>query len=178
MACISRITPSGQPRRGCLDITDLCEERRCPADRICALDINEQPSCFAASQLNIRNCGTPRERVIRPCPGGTKVLAFGAGCTYCLPPPTLPPTAAPGSPRRACPVTRGIRRCESIETRCARLACAETCALGLDGEPRCLTAADMMLANCGPERHRLDQPCWAGMTALAFGAGCTFCRPL
>ncbi|KAF0300014.1 hypothetical protein FJT64_027381 [Amphibalanus amphitrite] len=178
VACVSRITAAGAVRRGCMDISELCQRRRCPADRTCALDINEQPSCFAASQLPISNCGTTRQRVAQPCPADTAVVAFGAGCTYCRPPAGAPPPPPPpGAPRRACVVSGPTRRCEAIEARCAELACAETCALALDGQARCFAASELPAAHCGPERRRLDQPCPAGQTAVAFGAGCTFCRP-
>ncbi|XP_037086626.1 uncharacterized protein LOC119107307 [Pollicipes pollicipes] len=66
LACVSRITGAGEMRRGCLDITELCRRRGCPADRTCALDVDEQPGCFAASQLTVRNCGSARERMARP----------------------------------------------------------------------------------------------------------------
>ncbi|XP_037070698.1 uncharacterized protein LOC119091893 [Pollicipes pollicipes] len=193
-ACVHVRGLGDAARNECVDISESCRRRRCPADTLCALAPDLRLTCLPGVAGRLRNCAPEPLRLAQPCPANTVVLGFGQGCTFCAagaapnasaPPPALTLRPQPGGrsqPRRACVTVcharGGVRsECFDVSVECDSLNCpiGTKCVLRPDGEYGCLPESAYESANCGSEEMRLSQPCPANSVVAGFGQGCTFC---
>ncbi|KAF0300015.1 hypothetical protein FJT64_023673 [Amphibalanus amphitrite] len=82
-ACVMRHIGDGEFKEECRSIRAECDQKQCPVDTVCGLDLDENITCFDASVKEFENCGPESFRLQQPCPADAGIRGFGMGCTFC-----------------------------------------------------------------------------------------------